>query len=577
MFKTPFYILGFLLILISGVSAYGQTSEQLAQLKKADSLSQFNFQKSLEVINPLIEELSDRSKKEKNFKTKALQIKGHSLEELNYLEEALPILLNVIERSNTLELIETKYLAYISIALVHEKNGDLKESKPYLDYAASLHSQHDLKKWYALYCVRTSSFFRISGQMDSAKIYAEKALEYAVLFKDKKQELDGHVLLGHLSGKEASIAHYSAAAHLCIDNNDLQTAAYMFDNIAVIYLRDKDLSNGFTFNDSALIYSMEAGEPLIPYTYETRGLLFEELNQLDSALVYFKLSMDAQVKKWENSKNSEITKIQWVYDVDKEKEKVRHQEDINAKQEQLIYVWAALFAVVAATFVLLFFAYRNLKAKNTEISQQAEQLEVTVNQKEVLLAEVQHRVKNNLQLIIGLLEIQKEKAAFTPIDELMTESQNRIMSLSFLHNKLKYKSGKDYVNFESYLQEITHLLDNSFAGLNKKIEFVLNSKTDDITIDEAISLGLIVVELINNSMKHAFKNQTNGEIKIGLTSRSSSNKKRVLTYQDNGTGYNPGKNQTQGTGLEIIHGLVKQVHGEIEMMNENGFKAIMKF
>jgi len=149
--------------------------------------------------------------------------------------------------------------------------------------------------------------------------------------------------------------------------------------------------------------------------------------------------------------------------------------------------------------------------------------------------------------------------------------------MAFLHNKLNFSSGNEYVNFETYLQEVTSLLQNSFAGLNKDIEFDLNSETNDISIDEAISLGLIIVELINNSMKHAFKKQSKGVIKIDLFESGMEEKTRVLIYQDNGTGFNKANMGDQGTGLEIINGLVKQISGSIELFDENGFKAKMVF
>lgn len=566
------------LLVVTSSFSFGQTPEQLAQYAKGDSLSYFQFKKALDVLNPLIESLNDNNNGEAILKTKALQRKGHCLEQENQIDKALIIFLDIIDQPESEALITTKYLALISVALIHEKNDALNTCLTYLNKAENLLQRHQLNKQYALFYVRKSSYLRLINQPDSAKLYASMALENATEYNNKLQEADAHLLLGGLEpSEEERINHFSLAAKCFLENGNYLFAAYMYTNISRVYIDASNLSKALVYSDS-VIYLAQKQEGLInAFPYEDRALLFEKLNNKDSALFYYKRYISQQFLEWENLKDADIIRIQAVNDSENKEEEIQNQKNINTKQEQLVTLWVALFLIATFTFIILFVLYRKVKTKNKIITNQSEELQRTIFQKEVLLAEVQHRVKNNLQLIIGLLEIQKEKIERVSTDELIIESQNRIKSMAFLHQKLNFFSAEEYVDFDSYLQEITSLLKNSFDGLNKDVEFILNSKSKHISMDEAIPLGLILVELINNSMKFAFINKKDGIIEIDIHDTPNHNKKRILTYQDNGVGFNKEEKINKGTGLEIIDGLVSQLHGNTQFFMEDGHKIEIRF
>ena len=158
-----------------------------------------------------------------------------------------------------------------------------------------------------------------------------------------------------------------------------------------------------------------------------------------------------------------------------------------------------------------------LRDKNREISLQKEEIEKTIEQKQILLSELQHRVKNNLQYVISILEIQKESVSYSNIDDLIKNNQNRIHSMALLHKKLNVNDDRvNDVDLRRYTKELSDLVKDSYDSSNKNVSLSISCEIETLTITKALPLGLIIVELVSNSMKHAFTNQPNGIINIEI-------------------------------------------------------------
>lgn len=217
-----------------------------------------------------------------------------------------------------------------------------------------------------------------------------------------------------------------------------------------------------------------------------------------------------------------------------------------------------------------------LKDKNKEISLQKDKIEKTMEQKQVLLSELQHRVKNNLQYVISILEIQKESASYSNIDDLIKSNQNRIHSIALLHKKLNVSESVNDVDLKRYITDLSELVKDSYDIKEKNVSLFITCEIDTLTITKALPLGLIIVELVSNSMKHAFKNQPNGIINIELL-KGDSSKKYCLHYIDNGIGFDFKNVETKGLGVEIMKGLIDQLNGQYESQIKKGFELKMCF
>lgn len=214
--------------------------------------------------------------------------------------------------------------------------------------------------------------------------------------------------------------------------------------------------------------------------------------------------------------------------------------------------------------------------KNKEIILQKSEIEKTIEQKQILLSELQHRVKNNLQYVISILEIQKESINFSNIDDLIKNNQNRIHSIAMLHKKLNVDDSVNDVEVNRYVNELADLVKDSYVNEKKDVELQVNCELQSLPISKAMPIGLIIVELVSNSMKYAFTPEKKGLIKITI-SEEEGTKIKKLHYADNGVGYDFNNAHSKGLGVEIIKGLIDQLNGTIETNNQSGFALSISF
>lgn len=211
----------------------------------------------------------------------------------------------------------------------------------------------------------------------------------------------------------------------------------------------------------------------------------------------------------------------------------------------------------------------------TEGKQAEEMIRASLKEKEILLKEIHHRVKNNLTVIGSILSLQSQSLPDKATQAIFLECQNRVRSMSLIHTKLYQSKDLAHIDFGAYLRELTKELFQSYQ-VNPE-EVILNIQAEDIspTINTAIPLSLILNELTTNALKYAFPEGRRGEIQITLIKEES---QVILTVADNGIGF-PDQidfKNTKSLGLQLVMALVKQLHGTIEMEREQGTVFIIR-
>jgi PAS domain S-box-containing protein len=213
----------------------------------------------------------------------------------------------------------------------------------------------------------------------------------------------------------------------------------------------------------------------------------------------------------------------------------------------------------------------------TEKKLAEEKINQSLKEKEVLLKEVHHRVKNNLQVISSILNLQSSYVVDQKTIDLLKESQNRIKSMSFIHESLYQTKDFTSVNFSEYVKNIASNLMLSYVPEGKKIK--LKQKMDHVflNLDLAIPCGLIINELMSNALKYAFVKGNKGEIVIIIEVNKKENVRLIIS--DNGPGLPKGLDyrNTQSLGLQLVVVLVSQLHGTIRLQNQNGAKYTINF
>ncbi|MFO7447173.1 MAG: PAS domain S-box protein [Ignavibacteriaceae bacterium] len=209
--------------------------------------------------------------------------------------------------------------------------------------------------------------------------------------------------------------------------------------------------------------------------------------------------------------------------------------------------------------------------KNSE-----EQIKQSLKEKDILLREIHHRVKNNLQIISSLLSLQTSSIKDDKDMEIFVESQNRIRSMALVHEKLYQRRDLAGINLKEYIKELTDILKDTYTHKAQMINFNLDVQNILLNIDMSIGLGLIINELISNSFKHAFPDDRKGVVTIIIkTNRDNTLNVKVA---DNGIGFpeNIDFQNTESLGLQLVSTIVEQHWGKIELHRKGGtqFKIV---
>lgn len=212
----------------------------------------------------------------------------------------------------------------------------------------------------------------------------------------------------------------------------------------------------------------------------------------------------------------------------------------------------------------------------TERKQMEEKLETSLREKEILLKEIHHRVKNNLQFISSLLYLQSSHIKDRQILDICNDIKNRISMMANIHENIYQSENFSYINFSKQINSLVNNIYQSYSGNSQKIDF--NIKVEDVTLelDMAVSCSLILNELLTNSFKYAFTDKDEGEISIEFYRKD---KKYILVYKDDGKGFpcdlDPFKSKSLG--LHIVKLSVKQIDGTMEIDRTKGVKFKFEF
>lgn len=303
-------------------------------------------------------------------------------------------------------------------------------------------------------------------------------------------------------------------------------------------------------------------------------------------------------------KANEIERLQIQYETAKKDQELKIKEQniqlltkqaqlqkANIEQERLtrnlIIAGAVLLALLVGLnynrFRLKQRINQKLQVQQNEISHKNQSLTTLVQEKdnlleekEWLMKEIHHRVKNNLQIVISLLNTQSNYITNDIAFNAIRESQHRMQSISLIHQKLYQSENLALVNMQAYINDLVDYLRESF-DTGTRITFNTNITAAEFDVTRAVPLGLILNEAITNAIKYAFKDGQDGKISISM--EETDHNTYILKISDNGSGIPSPENITKSKtlGMSLIRGLSKQVGGTFKIENNNGLWVVIEF
>lgn len=366
----------------------------------------------------------------------------------------------------------------------------------------------------------------------------------------------------------------------------------LYENVADFYIQAGQYEKARRYLDQIVGWNKKASDPGLRGNLILHKLMFK-LDSIQgnyqSAIAHYQQYKALNDSIFNTTKSNQIASIQIQYDTKKKeqdnallrrKNQVQ-QASIREKdfQRNVTFVGAAMLMFLLG---LSYNQYRikqrsnaRLQVKQDEITRRNIQQQHLLEEKEWLLKEIHHRVKNNLQTVMSLLESQ---SAYLKNDALaaIKDSQHRVQAMSLIHQKLYLSDNVTTINMQIYIQELVSYLQDSF-DTRQRIRVQLDLDPIDLDIAHAIPLGLILNEAITNSIKYAFPAGMKGVITLTITQLSDAHYR--FTVADNGVGL-PAffeDRKTTSLGIKLMHGLSNEIGGRLVVSSEKGTSVSVSF
>jgi len=244
-----------------------------------------------------------------------------------------------------------------------------------------------------------------------------------------------------------------------------------------------------------------------------------------------------------------------------------HKAIYKLNESLVFYTGITLILIVVFMIFIVVFYYSKLVATNDkELRKLNKELIKKNEEKQLIIKEIHHRIKNNLQVVISLLRLQASKVEDKNVVNMFKNTQKRIFSMALLHENLLQEYDLELINAHEHFKYLTENLINSYA-VDKKIDVEIDIEDIDFGMQTLTPLGLIINEVITNSLKHAFNESKQGKISIAM--KRLHDKKHEIQIADNGSGY-VSDGESKGIGTRLVAIFVKQLNGTLELLEQQG-------
>ncbi|MFY0624934.1 MAG: tetratricopeptide repeat protein [Reichenbachiella sp.] len=424
-----------------------------------------------------------------------------------------------------------------------------------------------------------SSIFQRIEKYDSSLYYSQKCMDLAKKIGDELAYRGELINLGisykNLGQADKSFAAYQEAESLIEDKDDPYIRLQIYLNLGEYYLEKKQLKK---VNENLLkmknhlleedylestihYYSLEYAFHKASGNYQL-GLesLEKYLNLNNRYLDQKTIEKTAELEQLYEKANREKE----IANLNLENENQRNQIILRNNQRNVL-VLLSIIALIIIIFVYI--RYRSKAKISRLLEEKNKQVNVALVEREDLLKEIHHRVKNNLQVISSLLNLQSESLENDSAKEAVLEGKNRVKSMALIHQNLYLTNDIRGVNFQQYAGNLISQL-VAIYDMQDSLEYKINCEEFIMDIDTVIPLGLVLNELVTNSLKYAFDGQSNGDLNLSLKEIDN---ELIMILKDNGKGLNEDEIESSNSfGWKIVRSLSRKLKAKISIISEGG-------
>lgn len=543
---------------------------------------------SAEMIADTYLELAEQNKS-LIHQIKALQNKGAVLQFQNRQTEALTIMQEAIKKAELLDMDRYKCGPYENLAEAYSDLNELEKAIKYhkkaMEYAIS--SNEPIVEQQIVNNLGLT--YQKLEKYDSAILFFRKLEKMSVESKNTFVSLLSNINIGVC---QINLKQYDSAeirlkkGILGFEKmNDPFGVMLCNYNLSKLYNAQNQFNTALIRAKNALqICEENAYNSMLMNMHEQLYLAYEGLQNYKNAFTHHKAFSNLQKEELNQDKQRELGRLESQIELDQagfendtlKRDKLFQQEQI-AKQALIRNLLIGGVVLLVLIVVSIYRSERIKTKKNKEINAQNEIIVKSLDEKEALLKEIHHRVKNNLQVISSLLNMQSRSTENEEILEAFQEGQSRVKAMSLIHQKLYQTENLTEIDFEDYTSQLIGQLAALYKIDKTTVDQTIDIKNIKLDIDTAIPLGLILNELISNSYKYAFGARDKGEIHIELARTDQG--KLQLEISDNGEGLpsDIDLQKTKTLGLRLVNVLTKQLNGNLSYESSPKSRFIIEF
>ncbi len=501
-------------------------------------------------------------------------LEAAALEEISHIHRILgnnelsfSAALDAIKIYQSLKMKERSAASYNQLACNHMLDNEYQKAIFYLKKAVQIYKKKDRLGKILFTTLNLGEAYRLAGNLDSAKVCFK-----SVIIKSEKN--NNLITKSYSQGNLGML--YNTQDSLSLAKSYLQHAITILTKLEDAYASSvfiaelgdviqkkgnpkvaeaKFLKAYKIAQDAGLKDQIRNFSQKLTMFYETQG-------KYSKALYYqkqFQIYQDSIVNK-ENIQ--QIERLKASYEIDKRESKISILNATNSNQRNLVIILSITVITVLIFLYLLHQGNKKIQIANTHLSKQKKIISQREQEKALLLQELNHRVKNNLQIIASLLNLQSNELTDYPAQTALLASKNRVEALSLVHRKLYQEGADTRINLKEYIKELVLGL---LHGYNATFSPTFKMADIFVAIDNAIPLALIINELVINAIKHAYTDTNNNKLVIKVNELNSTLKIEVI---DNGKSFTPKQKEKKNSfGLKLIYSLVNQIEGNIYKAN----------
>lgn len=515
---------------------------------------------------------------------------GYVFERRGKLSRAADYALEGLKLGDSLQDLKTQAMAYSDLSNLFWKQSKFEKGIEYGLKAVDLFKQRgidDMDYSFTLY-VTGNNYLSIKDY-PNAQEYFKLALAQSERYQFYNNLADIYISLCDLytitgdyakaEGQAMQAIRYSTL----LDNNFMLMRSWL--SLAKLQNLTKHYDKAIASLKTCLITATEnfGDEYFLNQAYKELGNAYAGTGDYKNAYTAFLKYDNLKDSVFTAEADQRVARLQTEFEVAQKENTIKTQEESISQQKKLQWLTLAAAVLLLLILVGLYRTYQNKRKINTRLEVLNEgledkniQLDKRNAENELLLKEIHHRVKNNLEIVSGLLALQAAQTDHPSAQAVMQSSQNRVLSMGIIHQKLYQRGNLAAIEMKDYFHNLGESILDTFNAADR-INIKCTMSPVELDVDTAVPIGLIANELLTNALKYAFAENRSGEIQISLVKSSTPNE-LIFTISDNGIG-KPENSKAEGTGFgtELVNLLVQQLGGKLTTVSGNGTDISIHF